>query len=355
MSVGERLRQVRKARGLTLEKLGSQVGVTKQAISKYEKGLDMPGSNVLRRLAQALAVRIEFFFRPGAPIELKSLHFRKHSRLPKKEENAVLARVEEWLERYIEAEELLFPDKEHSFAFPKQVPRDIRSLEDAEEAASALREAWELGLDPIENLMEVLEDKGIKVCLVDVSDEHFDALTFVADDSIPVVAVKRDVPGDRQRFSLAHELAHLALRPSKAVDEEDAANRFAGAFLVPESAVFFELGQKRRFLDARELYLLKHKYGLSMAGWIHRADDLQIISKSVSRRLYMHFSKMGWRKQEPGMQMFSEEPRRMEKLAMHALAEDLVSESRAAELLGKRLWELREDTGEKHDEARAGR
>ena len=38
MTQGERIREVRKALGLTLEKFGEQIGVGKTAISKLEKG-----------------------------------------------------------------------------------------------------------------------------------------------------------------------------------------------------------------------------------------------------------------------------------------------------------------------------
>ncbi|MGB7511183.1 MAG: ImmA/IrrE family metallo-endopeptidase [Pelodictyon phaeoclathratiforme] len=54
-------------------------------------------------------------------------------------------------------------------------------------------------------------------------------------------------PGDRQRFTLAQELAHLLLsgRLADNLDEEKTCNRFAGAFLAPAVAVTRPLGQHR--------------------------------------------------------------------------------------------------------------
>ena len=76
--------------------------------------------------------------------------------------------------------------------------------------------------------------------------ECFDGMAATV-DGIPVVVVGRGWPGDRQRFTLAHELGHLVLhgRLASDVDEEAAANRFAGAFLAPADEVRKELGEKR--------------------------------------------------------------------------------------------------------------
>jgi len=161
--------------------------------------------------------------------------------------------------------------------------------------------------------------------------------------------VNRTFPGDRQRFSLAHELGHLMLEPRRGVDEEKAANRFAGAFLVPTAVVRYELGEGRHALDPYELYLLKHKFGLSMLSWVRRAEDLGIVSGSAAHGLYKLFSSRGWRRREPGDQLPAEEPTRMKRLVMKSLVEGLISESRAAELVGNPLREFREEVMGKYD------
>jgi Zn-dependent peptidase ImmA (M78 family) len=207
--------------------------------------------------------------------------------------------------------------------------------------AKALREEWHLGMDPIENLIQLLEDKGIKVGLVSGFDD-FDACTFTFDGHY-VIASKSEISGDRQRFNIAHELGHLILQCQGELDEEKAANRFAGAFLVPAERAIYELGVYRKDLDVNELYLLKHKYGLSMQAWIYRAKDLGIISESAFRRLFQQFRANYWHREEPGDPYPSEQPERMEKLIYRALAEDLITRSKAGALLGKPLqhrWEM---------------
>lgn len=332
-TMGERLRVARRSAGLSLRELARRVGVSAQAISKYERGLDVPSTGVLVRLAAALDTSAEYFLRPRPLIRLRRAHPRC-ARLHRKQERAILSRIQEWLERYTEVESLLHLEKR--FELPATLNRQVTSLEDVERVALDLRGLWALGFDAVHNLVEVLEDQGIRVGLVDACDE-FDACTFWADDGTPVIAVNKQRPGDRQRFSMAHELGHLILEPVRDLDPEKAAQRFAGAFLIPEPTVRRELGQVRRTLSPYELHMLKHKYGASIQAWIGRARDLRILSQSGLRALHRQFSRIGWRRQEPGDQIAPEEPRRLARLVMRAVADDLVSPTRASELLGEPL------------------
>jgi Zn-dependent peptidase ImmA (M78 family)/transcriptional regulator with XRE-family HTH domain len=296
------------------------------AISKYERDLDTPSSGVLLRLAQALGVSIDFLFRPQT-VTVQLQAYRKHAALGLKEQEAIQMRIQEWLERYLEVESF-FPEEGRTVSLPVHA---IHSIEHVEGVALELRENWNLGLDPIENLTQVLEDQGIKVGLVS-GFEHFDACTFMA-DGIPVIVSKTELPGDRQRFNLGHELGHLILDVEEGLDTESVCHRFVGAFLAPAQAARFELGSRRTTLDMNELYLLKHKYGLSMQAWIFRARDLGIISENVHARLFQRFRANGWHRHEPGEALPGEKPLRMERLIYRALAEDSISRSRAQELL----------------------
>ena len=51
----------------------------------------------------------------------------------------------------------------------------VHELDDAEHAALALREKWNLGIGPIANLVGVLEDHFIHIIEVD-ADETFDGI-----------------------------------------------------------------------------------------------------------------------------------------------------------------------------------
>ena len=330
MNIGERIKQARQANRLSLRALAEKAEVSAMAISKYERGLAMPGSAVLLRLARALEVSTDFLLRPTS-VSVRLQAYRKHASLGVKDQQAIQMRIQEWLERYLEIESF-FPAEQRPTSLSV---RQVRSMEQVEELAGELRANWRLGLDPIENLPQLLEDQGIKVGLVSGFD-HFDACTFLANGT-PVIVTRADLPGDRQRFNLGHELGHLVLDVEGELNPEAACHRFVGALLVPSEKARFELGSSRTTLDLIELYLLKLKYGLSMQAWIYRAKDLGIISDNEAARLFKHFRARGWHRREPGEALPSERPLRMERLVYRALAEDMISRSRAQELLGEPL------------------
>jgi len=355
MALGERLKMARHTAGLSQRDLAAKVNKTAMAISKYEREEIIPSSDVLIDLADALQVGVEFFFRPTT-VTLSEPTFRHRSELTAKQKKEVAARVQEQVERYLEAE-ALFPGLPQ-FRWPEGFPRAVADLDKVEGAAEDLRRTWDLGMDPIDNLIEVLEGQGIKVCQIDIEDDtgDLDAAHFMADGDIPVIALVRtmggaNVPGDRQRFTLAHELGHIMLRPPEGADGEGLANRFAGAFLVPRAMVLQELGPRRTELGIHELYLLKLKYGLSMQGWIHRAEDLGIISAPRAKRLRQVFDRRGWRVTEPGEQLRWEDPTaRLKRLVLRAVAEEVITPSRAAELLGKPWSQFVQETPIQHDD-----
>lgn len=52
--LAENLKCIRKEKGLSQEELAVKVGVVRQTISKWEKGLSVPDSGLLIELAEAL-------------------------------------------------------------------------------------------------------------------------------------------------------------------------------------------------------------------------------------------------------------------------------------------------------------
>ena len=332
MSIGERIRHARKLRALSLRELADQVGVSHNAISKYEKGEDVPSSGVIIRLADALDVTPDYFFRDSS-VKLQEPSFRCKGKLAAREEKKLLAKIGDWLERYREVEFIFEADGNRSFRFPRGFPMEVKTPEEVEVAAEKLRHTWDVGSDAIDDLISVLEDRALRVFEVE-EPKPFDGLIVPVEGGDYVIAVNSSFSGDHKRFSLAHELGHLLLRPARNLKPERAFHRFAAAFLVPRSVAFSRLGKQRRWLDINELHLLKHEYGLSMQAWIRRANELNIISGDVQGKLLTVFKVNGWAETEPGTEYPPERPRRMERLVYRALAERLISESGAFELLG---------------------
>lgn len=333
--IGKRIKQARKASGLSLRALADRVGISAMAISKYENDQSMPSSGVLLALANAMNVRTEYFFR-SEEIQLKNVEYRKHHKLPKKVQDKIEGNVIEQVERFFELERFLPSRPIEKFKIPKSIPKKINTYSEIEEVSLLLRKEWGLGVNPIAELIDMLEERGIKVFLSDVlHDGKFDGLAVTVND-VPIVVVGNDWSGDRQRFTLSHELGHLILkdRLDLKLDDEAAANRFAGAFLAAKQEVLKELGERRTWIEPKELYVLKHAYGLSMNAWLYRAKDLEILAGANFQKMMRFFSKQGWRKEEPGQAIAPERPQLFEQLVFRALAEDLIGESKAAELMG---------------------
>ena len=334
MSLGGRIKLARKANEMSVRALAERIGVSAMAISKYERGVLNPSSGVLLRLAKALDVKVEYFFRPS-PVAVSLTLYRKHASLKKKDQNSINAQIQEWLERYLEVESFFEQGNPVLNLIEKF---SINNLEEVEGVADAIRSEWKLGLDPIEDLIDALESHNIKINQLDC-DKEFDACTFLNDYS-PVIAVNSNFPGDRQRFSIAHELGHIVLKISDPALVEKAANRFAGAFLFPKQAVIQELGEYRSSISLEELFILKHKYGVSMQAVIYRAKDLRVINNNYYQQLFKEFSKHGFKQHEPGKEYLPEKPGRMKKLLLHLLSEEIISRSRAEELYHGKLFEL---------------
>ena len=207
--IADRIRQARLAAGLTLGALGEKVGVSHTAIQKYEKGLLTPSSSQLLKLARACDIRTEYFFRTHS-VELLEPEFRKTAAFGKTAQDALKIKVVELVEKRVE---LLgaFPKLPLLvFAPPVGLPEHIQALDEIEALADQARNAWQLGMNPIGDLTDTLEGLGLLVIVVDEEHPGFSGLTAKArtDDGreFPIVAVSKRWPGDRQRFTLAHEL-----------------------------------------------------------------------------------------------------------------------------------------------------
>ena len=345
MTLGQRIRVSRRACGLSLRDLEARIDnrVTAQAISKYERDESMPSSGVLIALADALGVPIDYLA-SGSDIRLEAVDFRKKRLTNRREEAQVEASVVHLLERYLTVEEILgLPTV--AWDMPREAPWPVlRDLAEAENAALGLRTHWGLGLDPIPNLVDLLEERGIKV--LSMSLANIDGLTARVrreDRSVAsVVVVNRDDWGERQRFTLVHELGHMALDTAPKIDDEKAAHRFAGAFLMPAETLRTEIGKHRKSMGWGELFELKRIFGVSVQALTYRCKDLGIFGAPLVRLLFNEFTRRGWRSppyKEPWA-MRGEQPMRFERLCFRALAEGAISEAKAAELLGHSVHEL---------------
>ncbi|MBF0139108.1 MAG: ImmA/IrrE family metallo-endopeptidase [Magnetococcales bacterium] len=332
----ERLKLARRCKGLSLRNLATRINgaVSAQAIGKYERGEMMPSSTVCIALSKALGVSVSYLLSPS-DIVLENVEFRKLVSTKARERALVEGAVLDHVDRYLQIEELLNLSSVQ-WDQPAETPFPVHGPEDIEHAAESVRSAWNLGGDPILDMTELLEERGIKVLKLDFPSS-VDGFTCnirrSGTDGVPTVICSTNKSIERQRFTLAHELGHLLLDVKGGFDAEKACQRFASAFLVPREELFGEVGTGRHAFGYGEIIEIKKMFGVSAAALVVRFRDLGIINEATLRKI---FSGMGrhWRKQEPSPLERDESPRRFQRLCFRALAEKAISGSKAAELMG---------------------
>lgn len=341
----ERFKSARLMKGFSLQDLADALDnqLSRQALHRYEKGEVIPDNDKINLLSKVLNVKPDYFFR-STKVELGEIEFRKLSNMPQKEASIIKEITKEKLSRYLELEEILgLPIEFEDYLKDFEI---ITTYEQANRAAELLREKWGLGKGPIFNIVELLEDKNIKVVDLRVNDD-FDGLQTRVNNMIPVVAYnanKINKP-DRIRFTLLHEMAHLFLKFGNITDrqKETLCHQFAGAMLLPEVAIKAELGEQRNKLSSLELANIKKQYGISMQAIIMRAKDCGIINENYTKQLFFFFKQMNWRVDEPYDYEGVEKSNRFEQLLFRALIEDQISMSKAASLNNQTLADFRKE------------
>ncbi len=272
--------------------------------------------------------------------------FRKAPQAGAREERVVEAVVLDQVERYLALEELI-PDAQEAWQAPRGAHFEIDRVEDAEQAAESLRSRWELGTDAIPIMAELLEDKGIKVVALDLPEKISGSKAFVRrkrEPDVPVIVVNRNHNGERQRFTLAHELAHLVLRfrDLSTSQQEKAADRFAGAFLMAREMMLRVLGKHRKSISLGELVELKKIFKVSVAALVVRCSQLGILPAAAYGRLWAQIRTRGWNQPNSGEphRFPAEVPQRMDRMCLRAVTEGAISEPKAAELLNISVREL---------------
>jgi len=227
-----RLILARKRRGMTLVELSAATEVSVRSLSAYENGRQTPSPGVLRRLAAALDMPVEFLQAGDVDeIPVDAISFRAISKLTAGQRDTargagrIALLLAEWIEQ--------------RFHLPEAQVPSLPTL-DPETAAEVVRARWGLGVAPLGSLVRLLEAHGVRVFSLAAECAAVDAFSFYWRQT-PYVLLNTTKSGERGRFDAAHELGHLVLHSEHHVphgpDAEQEANRFAAAFLMPRASV----------------------------------------------------------------------------------------------------------------------
>lgn len=158
-----------------------------------------------------------------------------------------------------------------------------------------VRMQWGMPIGPVRQLVRWLESAGCLVVEESFGTTRVDGMSQWI-DTHPVIYIDADMPTDRKRLTVAHELGHLVLHSINIGDDVEAeANAFAAEFLMPLEVIRPQV----RNLLAPQLPDLKRQWGVSMAALIERSNRAGLMNAESRTRMYKLFSTRGWRTSEP--------------------------------------------------------
>jgi Zn-dependent peptidase ImmA (M78 family)/DNA-binding XRE family transcriptional regulator len=288
--LGRALQEARKRVRLSQTTVGQRLGVTRQVVSAYESGKRDISAIELYTLCNLFRVTPNELLGILVTSEQSgptSLNFRMDNDYQlltdhdRREIDAVLDRTKEDEARYLQwlnAFEKYNRIAKSSFQIVKLLTEEVRSDFDQNE--------------PPINIYLIIERLGIS--LVPTAFDKVAAVVGSAESDLkraPWIAVNSSQPSARQRFSIAHELAHLLLHKEELVlhahyfkkqfeQKELDADSFASELLVPRDLLKVSVENVKAQTIAEATLLLSHLYQVSFAAMAFRLYSLEMITRA---------------------------------------------------------------------------
>jgi Zn-dependent peptidase ImmA (M78 family)/transcriptional regulator with XRE-family HTH domain len=314
--LGRRVAEARQGRGWTQGELAGRVGLTQTAVSRIETGTRAVSSLELAELAEALDVSVLDLLRAGRrpilAIAARLGRFRDPGAVDRALKRAeALTALDELLDG------LLQPGDAHQpapAAPPARRPTlsgdgpaveqsrklgDGPAVEQGRKLAEWVRRTLRLGEGPLLRFPELLEERFQLDVDLSPLPEAVDGLCVSLGDRVLVLVGSRK-PSSRQRFTLAHELAHYLvddLDPFH-VDElgvrarslaEMRANAFAAHLLMPETGVRAAVEGIED--DPERAVRVALSFGTSVSAAAYQLGNLGLLPDAARDRLAMAGSK----------------------------------------------------------------
>lgn len=304
-----RIRQARVSRNMSIAELAELIEVSKQAVSQYETGKIIPSMFVLNNISRILKYPNSFFYKPMLANENANsiVFFRSNKTVKVKNKNAAKEKMEifheitQYLEQYINFPALNLPKICYDDNGIDPIDNDT-----IEGYAMTLRDAWNLGDGPINNLTAEVQKNGIFVSKIRLRLQKIDAFSVWYGNK-PYIFLNGDKNTNaRVRFDIAHELGHMLMHADYYTNEdfessaisvkmEDEANRFAAALLLPKKTF-----EKDVFSSSIDHFIqLKNKWKSSIGSMIYRCDSLGTLSDNQIKYLKDQMTKRVYWKKEP--------------------------------------------------------
>lgn len=314
-----------RCRGWTKKDLACRAGVSQTTIGRLTKGTLEFNEDAARLIAFATGLPIAFFILRDNPVEESELTFRRQSRMPRRKVAQIVQEynlLADAADRLADMNGITGRGEWLDLLAPGGQP----DMDDVERIAMETRAHWGLpDSGPIRNVTRMMERDGIVVAplATHVEGAVGDGVTSPGPDRPrPVVGCLEDGrPGDRIRFTLAHELGHLVLhrrrRPTDPKLAELEANSYAGALLLPRRDATSMLSHHPRLSD---YVAVKAGWGLSIAASISTSLRMGIIDDERRRSLMIQMANRQWNRREP-VEVPRERPTLLKQMTGQALGE----------------------------------
>jgi Zn-dependent peptidase ImmA (M78 family) len=302
-----RIQRLRTALGMTQAELADRLDMPASALSRMLSGSLHLDDDAAQRLANVLDCGVDMLRRETNDVLFTRPWLRAYADAPKKTVDQYLADALLALETFESLRLKKIPDRLPVFT------GDPNNDEEIDEFAAEVRQAADVDPDgTVPNVTRAAERLGCVVLPMDHElGKHLGMSMHV--DGIPVIRASRPsgdggIPGDRQRFTLAHEIGHLTMHSScpppetaeqaKAIEKQ--AHRFAGAFLLPGDAFLEDLEARGRGrVTLATLAQMKAQWGVAIKAMVVRLQNLHRIDADQARSLYKQISARSWNKHEP--------------------------------------------------------
>lgn len=285
------LSRIRKRLKMTQQELAGKLGISRQAIFKYEQGLMKPDYQVILKFKEHLNIDPNEIFETDISddmmmkdLEIKDVSYREGDGIDEDAENHIKKQTIEELQRLIQLEKWVG----HSIKFKNPIEDiKVKTKKDAHRAAQEVRKRWNLYDNPIANVISLLERKGIKVIEINENDIFHGLSAWFAGK--PIIVLNYNVTEvTRKRFTALHELGHLILQFEDDLTPEvieKICDAFSSMMLLPRELMIYEIGGKQKSLKSDDIIKLKEKYGISFKAIVVSAYNYDIISKQEYLRL----------------------------------------------------------------------
>lgn len=334
-SLGKKLMSARKMAGYSLQRLADEmdIEITKQALNLYELGKSVPSEKVLDSIVKALNIDLNDIS-IESKIRNERIEFRVAEPLSAKELDSIKYNAVDYLEKYCEVENLL--NIKSNFENPF-LNNKIDDSTNVDELAEKLRKIWSLGTEPINDVISLLEDRGIKIYETYQDASRFSGMSLSSNSFACIILNKnREMDIVRRRLTALHELAHLMFPYSSFPDSwkdkqiENFCFAFGRAVLLPKKNFIKQFGEKRKSIVLGELIALENQYGISVKALMMRAAyDLNIITGLKLNEFFKWINNLADPNKMLGDFQAAEKPVRFQRLIYRALSESIITPEKA--------------------------